>query len=76
MKGQSNTSWQRKSGYLVGARAAAEKSCLLRYKWRWHEIAILHLCLETGSNKRPANEMLDRVGQAMRGTLVLMSTQQ
>lgn len=70
MKDHSSTSWQRKSGYLIGARAAAEKSCLLRYKRRWHEIAMLHLCLETGPNKRPASETLDRVGQAMRGTLV------
>lgn len=31
---------------------------------------MLHLCLETGSNKRPASETLDRLGQAMRGTLV------
>ena len=56
-----------KRGRLVGARAAAGKSCLLRYTIRWQEIAMLHRVLEAGSNRRPAGETLDRVGRAVKG---------
>lgn len=53
---------------FVRARAIVEKSSLLRYKVRWHEIGMLHRLLETGANRRPATETLDQVGQAIRGT--------
>lgn len=56
-----------KRGRLVGARAAAGKSRLLRYIIRWQEIAMLHRVLEAGSNRRPAGETLDRVGRALKG---------
>lgn len=56
-----------KRGRLVGARAAAGKSRLLRYTIRWQEIAMLHRVLEVGSNRRPAGETLDRVGRALKG---------
>lgn len=54
-------------GRLVGARAAAAKSSLLRYTIRWQEIAMLHRVLEAGSNRRPAGETLERVGRALKG---------
>lgn len=58
-----------KRGRLVGARAAAGKSSLLRYTIRWQEIAMLHRVLEAGSNRRPAGETLDRVGRALKGEI-------
>lgn len=54
-------------GRVVGARAAAMKNCLFRYTVRWHEIAVLHRLLETGSNRRPARGTLDMMERAMRG---------
>lgn len=58
---------RRRVGNLVRSRVAAEKSCLLRYKTRWHEVAMLHRLLETEPNRRPARETLERVAQAMKG---------
>lgn len=52
---------------LAGARAAATKSRLFRYSARWHEIAMLHRLLETGSNKQPARGTLDMIERVMRG---------
>lgn len=64
-----------KRGRLVGARASAGKSRLLRYTIRWQEIAVLHRVFEAGSNRRPAGETLERVGRALKGgTLFVVQT--
>lgn len=52
---------------LVEARAAASKNSRSRYAARWHEIAMLHRVLETGSNRRPARNTLDILHRVMRG---------